>query len=198
MIFSAVMTGGTPTFPTGYKQGAFSITLNQRNPTRSSTGYLANIGWMASGYAQVASVLRETLEKCENYTCALAKLQNDYTSAPVYFILAGIKDYEGVVISRDQDGPVKNGLQFLDQNTWYLVQTNQDHFKGDCPERCTAANNNFKSLGQDKATVTSVFDEVLNVAPNLNSNSIYTTVMIPSAGLFLTEIANGTYIATDL
>jgi ABC-type microcin C transport system permease subunit YejE len=34
MIFSAVLTGGTPTFPTGYKQGAFSITLNQRNPTR--------------------------------------------------------------------------------------------------------------------------------------------------------------------
>ena len=78
------------------------------------------------------------------------------------------------------------------------MQTNQDHFKGDCPERCKAANANFKNLGQDQATVTSVFDKVLNVAPNLNSNSIYTTVMIPSAGLFLTEIASGTYNATDL
>ena len=62
MIFSAVMTGGTPTFPTGYKQGAFSITLNQRNPYKNQRGYLANLGWMASGYAQVASLLRETLE----------------------------------------------------------------------------------------------------------------------------------------
>jgi len=110
MIYSAVMTGGTPTFPTGYKQGAFSITLNQRNPTKGQTGYLANLGWMASGYAQVASLLRDTLEKCDNYTCALAKLQNDYTCAPVYFILAVTKDYEGVIISRDHDGPVKGGL----------------------------------------------------------------------------------------
>jgi len=62
MIFSAVMTGGTPTFPTGYKQGAFSITLNQRNPSKNQSSYLANLGWMASGYAQVASLLRETLE----------------------------------------------------------------------------------------------------------------------------------------
>ncbi len=78
------------------------------------------------------------------------------------------------------------------------MQTNQDHFKGECPERCKAANDNFKSLGQDQATVTSVFDKVLNVAPNINSNSIYTTVIVPSNGLFLTEIANGTYIANDL
>ena len=69
---------------------------------------------MASGYTQVASLLRETLEKCDNYTCALAKLQNDYTCAPVYFILAGTKDYEGVVISRGQQGTANGGLQFLD------------------------------------------------------------------------------------
>ena len=31
LIFSAVMNGGTPYFPTGYKNGAFSISLNQRN-----------------------------------------------------------------------------------------------------------------------------------------------------------------------
>ena len=27
-LYSAVLFGGTPTFQTGYKQGAFSITLN--------------------------------------------------------------------------------------------------------------------------------------------------------------------------
>lgn len=147
LLYSAVMTGGTPTFPTGFKQGAFSISLNQRNPTKSPTEYLANLGWMASGYAQVASVLRDTLEKCDNFTCALSKLQNDYTCAPVYFILAGTKDYEGVIISRDQEGPAMGGVQFLNDTTWYLVQTNQDHFKGDCPERCKAANDNFQKLG---------------------------------------------------
>ena len=78
------------------------------------------------------------------------------------------------------------------------MQTNQDHFTGDCPERCKAANDKLTTLGQDKATTTSVFDSVLNKAPNLNSMSIYTTIMVPKTGLFLTEIANGTYIANDM
>ena len=39
-FYSAVMTEGTHNFPTGYKQGAFSITLNQRNPTKNQTNYL--------------------------------------------------------------------------------------------------------------------------------------------------------------
>ncbi len=155
---------------------------------------------MASGFPQAAAVLRDTLEKCNNFTCALSKLQNDTTSAPVYYILAGTKDYEGVVISRDQAGPVMGGVQFLNDTTWYLVQTNQDHFKGDCPDRCKAANDNFKKLGQDNATVTTVFDTVLNVPPNINTFSVFTTVMMPSAGLFLAELVNQTqttYVATD-
>lgn len=173
------MTGGTPTFPTGYKEGAFSISLNQRNPTREPTELLANFGWIASGYSQVASVLRDTLEKCEDFKCAIQKLQNDYTCAPVYFIVAGTEANEGAVISRNQEGPARGGIQFLNDTIWYLVQTNQDHFLGDCPERCKAANDNLASLGQNKATVSSVFDTVLNVAPNLNSQSIYTAVMVP-------------------
>jgi hypothetical protein len=33
-------------------------------------------------------------------------LQNETISAPAYYILAGTKDYEGVVISRDYKAPV--------------------------------------------------------------------------------------------
>lgn len=95
-------------------------------------------------------------------------LQNETISAPAYYILAGTKDYEGVVISRDYMAPAQGGLQFLNESTWYLVQTNEDHFRGQCYERCQAANNNFMSLGQENATVTTVFDNVLNVPPNIN------------------------------
>ena len=120
-------------------------------------------------------------------------------AAPGYFILAGTKDYEGVVISRDQTGPAQGGLQFLNQTTWYLVQTNEDHFRGQCYDRCQAANNNFQALGQANANVTSVFDKVLNVPPNINRDSVFTSVMVPSNGLFLSEIVkNATFVATDL
>ena len=148
------------------------------------TGQLENIGYMASGFYLTADVLRDTFEKCNNFTCALSKLQNDIISAPVYYILAGTKDYEGVVISRDQTGPVMGGVQSLNDTTWYLVQTNEDHFKGDCSQRCMAANENFKKLGQENANVTTVFDNVINVPPNINSLSVFTAVMMPSAGLF--------------
>ena len=133
-------------------------------------------------------LLRRTLEECNNYTCALGMLQNEVMCAPGYFILAGTKDFEGVVISRDQTGLANGGLQFLNETTWYLVQTNEDHFRGQCYDRCQAANNNFKALGQAGATVSTVFDKVLNVAPNINRDSVFTTVMVPSKGLFLAEL----------
>jgi hypothetical protein len=87
----------------------------------------------------------------------------------------------------------------LNETTWYLVQTNEDHFKGQCYERCQAANNNFMSLGQENANITSVFDKVLNVPPNINYLSIFTTVMVPSTGLFLADLVeDATYVASDI
>ena len=180
LLYKATMFGGTPTIHTGFKNGSFSITQNQRNPTNSYTEFWGNLGWIASGYAQAGTLIRETLEQCDNYTCALAKLQNDYIAAPVYYILAGTKDFEGAVISRDQKGPVKGSPRFLNSTTWYLVQTNEDHFAGQCYDRCQAANSNFEKLGQDNATVQSVFDNVLNQAPNINILSIFTSIMVPS------------------
>lgn len=64
------------------------------------------------------------------------------------------------------------------------MQTNQDHWAGDCPTRCQAANNNFKKLGHDNLTVERAYSEVLDVWPNLNDLSIHTSIMVPSQGRF--------------
>ena len=62
--------------------------------------------------------------------------------APGYFILAGVKGNEGAIITRNRYD-VAN-VTALSDDRWYLVQTNSDHYTGDCPRRCTAARTNFE------------------------------------------------------
>ena len=61
-----------------------------------------------------------------------------------------------------------------------------------CYPRCQAARSNFDKLTKENNSQDTVFSKVLNVAPNLNSISIYATQMIPRDGIFLNEIVNGT------
>ena len=110
--------------------------------------------------------------------------------APAYFILAGVKGNEGAIISRDRFGAAN--IVTLTDDKWYLVQTNQDHFSGDCPTRCQAANSNFEKLGHANLTVERGYSEVLDVSPNLNQISIHSSIMIPSQGIFKSQKKWGT------
>lgn len=68
----------------------------------------------------------------------------------------------------------------LSDDKWFLVQTNFDHFAGDCRIRCEAANANMGSVGRANMTMDNAYNEVLMQWPNLNLLSIHSTVMIPS------------------
>jgi len=48
----------------------------------------------------------------------------------MYIIMAGTEPNQGIVISKGEDGIVN--LRQLDENNWYLIQTNDDHFSGVC------------------------------------------------------------------
>jgi hypothetical protein len=90
-LYTAVMNGGTNFFPTGMKDNQFSITLNQRNALNHSQPELfVNLGKISLGVKQTVIILRETLEKCDNYTCALDYLSNEHIVTGGYFILCGI------------------------------------------------------------------------------------------------------------
>jgi len=52
------------------------------------------------------------------------------TVVPMYIIMAGTEPNQGIVISKGEDGIVN--LRQLDENNWYLIQTNDDHFSGVC------------------------------------------------------------------
>ena len=116
--------------------------------------------------------------------------------SPSYITLVGTKENEGVVISRNRTDTIFSN--FISDTNWYLVQTNDDHYLGECRSRCKAAKDNFNLVTREKITPSVVFDKVLDVAPIVNTLSVYASIMVPSAGLFLTELVNGTVRADDL
>lgn len=140
-------------------------------------------------YNQPAWTIRETLETCADYQCAFNKLSTDTLIAPGYLVVAGVKGDEGAIITRDRFG-VAN-ITTLSDERWYLVQTNSDHYTGDCPRRCQAARGNFEKLTRANLTVDNMYSEVLDVSPNLNDLSIHTSIMIPSQGRFESKLVWG-------
>lgn len=196
-IYSAVMNGGTPFFPTGFKNGSYSITLNQRNSlNRTFTEQLANIGMISYGHIQTIKLIRETLEACDDYQCAFNKLSNESIITRGYFIIAGVNGDDAAVISRDRQGAAN--VTFISEEHWYVVQTNDDHFDGICRERCVSAKANFELLGREAMTADTAFNQVLMVSPNLNINSIYGVKMVPKTGVFEVQRANGNYVPVDM
>jgi hypothetical protein len=59
---------------------------------------------MFGGYKEISWIVREALESCDDYDCAYNHLKTTEINALGYIILAGTKDDEGVIISRDRDG----------------------------------------------------------------------------------------------
>ena len=89
---------------TGTKKGAFSISINERKPSwRSDIISLAkNFATLFAGYQQNTKLIRDTLAHCNNYDCAFKKLHDTTIIAPCYYIIAGLKENEGAVITRDR------------------------------------------------------------------------------------------------
>jgi hypothetical protein len=56
---------------TGLREGAFSVTDNTRDLTKSESSFFTNLALIFTGYPQIGWVIREVLINCDNYACAL-------------------------------------------------------------------------------------------------------------------------------
>jgi len=182
-VYNAVMFAGNAGVYTGMKKGAFSISENQRFPQKDEKGLVENILMMFTGYKEISWVVRETLNKCEDYDCAYEHLKNTEINALGYIILAGTKENEGVVISRNRIGAAHEDHLNVTNGTWYVVQTNSDHWDQGCFNRCESAHTNLDKLGQDALDITVLREKVLKVFPNQNYDTLYNTQFVPSDGL---------------
>jgi len=115
--------------------------------------------------------------KSNTFEEALSYLASEPIIDSGYLILAGINKYEGAVISRNREGAAH--IEMLSDKNWVIVQTNDDHFSGDCKERCQTANRNIKAIGTENLTADKLRSEVMLQGPNLNDITIFSAVFIP-------------------
>ena len=81
------------------------------------------------------------------------------TIVPMYIIMAGVEENQGIVLSKAENG-VAN-LRQLDENNWYLIQTNDDHFSGVCQERCQDAIAHMDLIGQENINLDTLLNQAI-------------------------------------
>nr|6DXZ_B Chain B, N-acylethanolamine acid amidase beta-subunit [Oryctolagus cuniculus]6DY0_B Chain B, N-acylethanolamine acid amidase beta-subunit [Oryctolagus cuniculus]6DY1_B Chain B, N-acylethanolamine acid amidase beta-subunit [Oryctolagus cuniculus] len=143
-------------------------------------------------HSPISWLLRTTLSEAESFEAAVYRLAKTPLIADVYYIVGGTNPREGVVITRNRDGPAD--IWPLDplKGVWFLVETNYDHWKP-APEeddRRTPAIKALNATGQAKLSLETLF-QVLSVVPVYNNYTIYTTVMsAASPDKYMTRIRN--------
>ncbi|CAK7316016.1 N-acylethanolamine-hydrolyzing acid amidase [Vulpes lagopus] len=140
----------------------------------------------------ISWLIRTTLSESENFEAAVYKLAKTPLIADVYYIVGGTSPREGVVITRNRNGPAD--IWPLDplNGAWFRVETNYDHWKP-APkkdDRRTPAIKALNATGQANLSLETLF-QVLSVFPVYNNYTVYTTVMTAaSPEKYMTRIRN--------
>jgi len=167
---------------TGMRPGAFSITLNQRDE-----GYLwENIidALFVPGTRVSAFLIRDTLQNIGNFSAAVNVLVNTPLVAPSYLTIGGTKQNEGVVITRDRLDAANIWQLNSQQQSWWVIETNTDHWDSDywCEGcRSTVARKVLEGIGQEKVGLDGLM-EVLSTQPVMNPSTTYTSLMWVAKG----------------
>ncbi|KAK7070431.1 N-acylsphingosine amidohydrolase (acid ceramidase) [Halocaridina rubra] len=185
-IFQSTSFAGYVGVLTGVRKDKFSLSVDKRFSLNGGmVGLLEWILFNDHNQSWVSFLTREVMQEANDYNVAKELLSETRLLAPVYFILAGTKAGEGSVITRDRSnanvlelGSNKNG-----SGSWYLVQTNYDHWKTPpfFDDRRTPANRCMMEGGQKNVSFNLLYN-VLSTKPVLNKESIYTSLMSAKTG----------------
>ena len=165
---------------TAVKPGQFSISLNQRRVG----SWLLNIGAMLFGYRGNCLAVRNALA-LDSYEAALSYLMKAKTVAGSYDIIASPTG--GAIITRNRRSTTH--YVELQQDAWYLVETNHDWWTPD-PQgdnRTAVAEAYLNQVGQKDFTMESMY-QLLSQVNVLNPYTIFTSLMVPATGYFSTVI----------
>jgi len=182
-IYDSVTFAGFVGVFTAHKANKYTISLNARGEEKSVANYFEVMSEIYVGIAEIAMAARDIVESCDDYACLMSTVPDSSTVVNMYFIVAGVNPNEGAVISKSKFAGADN-IRTLSDDTWYLLQTNDDHFAGACAQRCQDGNAHIQAIGKDNISYDTLFHDVILQPHNLNSMTIYTTMCIPSQGIF--------------
>lgn len=183
-LYDANMFGGYVGVLTAFKRNAYSLSLNSRGYVKGGAmkNYEMVVREIQLGVPEIGMATRDALNGADTFDQAVDAMSSFKTICPKYVIMAGMGPNDGVVISRDPDG-VAN-IRQLDDDHWYVAQTNDDHFAGVCQQRCVDANNHMQSIGAADIDENNLLEQVMLQSHTFNYYTIYTNIMSPADDYF--------------
>jgi hypothetical protein len=179
-VFAAV---GFPFYSgvlTGFKPGAFAVTVNTRFLPKGPLDQLTTaINFLLHNNASpVTFVTREVMENMTNYFTALELLVDTPLIDDVYYTLSGTSPNQGTVITRSRNN-ASDIWHVSSPETWYILQTNYDHWLP-APwydDRADPGNALMTAMGQKAVTLPNIYANTLSVKPVMNMMTIMTVTM---------------------
>jgi len=174
---------------TGMKPGAFSVSLNQRDTEGGSLK--KNFKMFQSRGWPVGFLIRAVLENIDNYDEAVERLANEPIVAPCYLVVSGVKQNEGVILTRNHTTDERRKTL----NTGTLIQTNVDHweqFRGKDKnlksfQRLEVCQEYFSKSTPDQVNSKFLWD-LLSTEPIANQASIFGAYLCAKTGICDTRI----------
>jgi len=183
-VFSNVAFAGYIGVLSGFKSGAFSVTVNTRfYPGGIGQLFYEIIAAITEKNATLVTfLLREVMQNENNFQAAVDNLSTGELIADVYYTVAGVSAGQGAVISRNRTAP--DDVWILDPPTrWYEVETNYDHWQPPpwFDDRLDPANEAMNALGQSDLSLPNLL-QVLSVKPVFNIQTTYSILFCPATG----------------
>jgi len=186
VVFSGPALFGLVGMSTGYRPGSFSIQQNTRGAEhhRSQWGprtlRAGKAGGKPFGYE-----VRRLLDQSISYGDVVERLAATKWLAPQYFVVAGAGPFEGAVVTVDRTAPRSRAdVQRIDPakaSRWFLVQTNDDHWKEANDGRRAVAQITMLRQGQRRVKQGSVW-KAIREFPVCNQNTWFSWIVSPSLG----------------
>ena len=114
---------------TGHKYNKFTFQINERDQGHWWENLIAAL--TEKNVKPLSFLTREVMEYAESFDEAVKRLSTAKLIAPAYFIVGGVKQDEGVVLTRNQTHLIDKWS--LDSSSsgiekWYLLETNYDNW----------------------------------------------------------------------
>jgi len=186
-VFLATTFAGYVGVLSAMKPKAFSLTIDTRfYPDGISELFYEIVAAITEKNASLVSFLSRDVFINENdFKAALDNLSNGTLIADVYYIMAGMKPGEGVVISRNRENAADIWMLDADHGRWYEVQTNYDHWEEPpwFDNRIDPANDAMNAVGRKNLTLDNMF-KVITTKPVFNIQTTYSILAVPSDSIF--------------
>lgn len=193
-IFISTQWVGFVGILTGMRCNEWSISLNYRHVYGGSLAL--NLLSLFSSHDAIEFLIRHLLERETDFSKVVEILSRSLLIAPCYLTITGKTPGSGALITRDRKGEIHR-LNIKEAHGEFLIQTNIDHWirvvDPDWAGNDDLLKNSIDRRNQAvkilskldlKSITTSLFNDLIDIPPIMNYQTIYQVVMSPGDNFY--------------